>query len=60
MSSGLNSLAAITGEDIIKSIWPNISEERYTTVNKIIGKLSYKLYTLGHKGIQRNNFTFSI
>ncbi|XP_072045449.1 sodium-coupled monocarboxylate transporter 1-like [Amphiura filiformis] len=35
MSSGLNSLAALTGEDIVKAIWPNISEKRYNLVNKV-------------------------
>ncbi|KAJ8021575.1 Sodium-coupled monocarboxylate transporter 1 [Holothuria leucospilota] len=36
VSSGLNSLAAISGEDIIKSIWPNISETRYTIATKLL------------------------
>ncbi|XP_072044749.1 sodium-coupled monocarboxylate transporter 1-like isoform X2 [Amphiura filiformis] len=35
MSSALNSLAAITGEDIVKAMWPNISDTRYTMINKI-------------------------
>ncbi|PIK51100.1 putative sodium-coupled monocarboxylate transporter 1 [Apostichopus japonicus] len=36
VSSGLNSLAAITGEDIIKSIWPDMSEKRYTIAIKLV------------------------
>ncbi|XP_072169927.1 uncharacterized protein [Diadema setosum] len=34
VSSGLNSLAAVTAEDIVKSIWPDMNEKRYTLVTK--------------------------
>eukprot|EP00057_Strongylocentrotus_purpuratus_P029239 XP_011683713.1 PREDICTED: sodium-coupled monocarboxylate transporter 1 [Strongylocentrotus purpuratus] len=34
VSSGLNSLAAVTAEDIVKTIWPNIEEKKYTLVTK--------------------------
>ncbi|XP_041484312.1 sodium-coupled monocarboxylate transporter 1-like isoform X2 [Lytechinus variegatus] len=34
VSSGLNSLAAVTAEDIVKSIWPKIEEKKYTLVTK--------------------------
>ncbi|XP_071839926.1 sodium-coupled monocarboxylate transporter 1-like isoform X2 [Apostichopus japonicus] len=34
VSSGLNALAAITGEDILKSIKPDISEARYALATK--------------------------
>ena len=45
-SSGLNSLAAVTLEDIVKKIYPNLSEERMTTCTKIIA-FSYGLLVLG-------------
>nr|XP_054748057.1 sodium-coupled monocarboxylate transporter 1-like [Lytechinus pictus] len=34
ISSGLNALAAVAGEDIVKSIWPDITDKRYTWVTK--------------------------
>ncbi|KAJ8023599.1 Sodium-coupled monocarboxylate transporter 1 [Holothuria leucospilota] len=36
VSSGLNSLAAMAGEDIVKSISPNISDSKYTIITKLI------------------------
>eukprot|EP00057_Strongylocentrotus_purpuratus_P018647 XP_011673121.1 PREDICTED: sodium-coupled monocarboxylate transporter 2 [Strongylocentrotus purpuratus] len=36
VSSGLNSLAAVTGEDIVKSIYPDMPEEKYTKITKIL------------------------
>ncbi|PIK55051.1 putative sodium-coupled monocarboxylate transporter 2-like [Apostichopus japonicus] len=35
VSSGINALTTITGEDIIKSIWPNIPESTYTIIIKV-------------------------
>ncbi|XP_041484185.1 sodium-coupled monocarboxylate transporter 1-like [Lytechinus variegatus] len=34
VSSGVNSLAAVVGEDIVKSIWPNMKERTYTWITK--------------------------
>ncbi|XP_063960097.1 sodium-coupled monocarboxylate transporter 2-like [Lytechinus pictus] len=34
ISSGLNALAAVAGEDIIKSIWPNMKDSQYTWISK--------------------------
>eukprot|EP00057_Strongylocentrotus_purpuratus_P008362 XP_011662836.1 PREDICTED: sodium-coupled monocarboxylate transporter 1 [Strongylocentrotus purpuratus] len=34
ISSGLNALAAVAGEDIVKTIWPNIEDNRYTWITK--------------------------
>ncbi|XP_006814406.2 sodium-dependent multivitamin transporter-like, partial [Saccoglossus kowalevskii] len=42
VSSGLNSLAAVTGEDIIKQIWPKMDDNKYTKITKILA-LSYGL-----------------
>ncbi|XP_071499638.1 sodium-coupled monocarboxylate transporter 1-like [Diadema antillarum] len=39
VSSGLNSLAAVTGEDIVKSIWPNMSEAKYTKITKMFAAM---------------------
>ncbi|KAJ8033683.1 Sodium-coupled monocarboxylate transporter 1 [Holothuria leucospilota] len=36
VSSGLNSLAAVTAEDIVKPIWPNMQEKRYTLITKML------------------------
>ncbi|XP_038057841.1 sodium-coupled monocarboxylate transporter 1-like isoform X2 [Patiria miniata] len=36
VSSGLNSLAAVTGEDIVKTISPDIEEEKYTKITKAL------------------------
>ncbi|XP_063968606.1 sodium-coupled monocarboxylate transporter 1-like [Lytechinus pictus] len=36
VSSGLNSLAAVTGEDIVKRTWPDMSEEIYTKITKML------------------------
>ena len=40
MSSGLNSLAAVTVKDIVKIIQADMSDERETKLAKIIGKLA--------------------
>ncbi|XP_071479181.1 sodium-coupled monocarboxylate transporter 2-like [Diadema antillarum] len=45
ISSGLNALAAVAGEDIVKKIWPNMSEGRYTRVTKGLA-LFFGLLTL--------------
>ncbi|XP_041484320.1 sodium-coupled monocarboxylate transporter 2-like [Lytechinus variegatus] len=34
MSSAVNALAAVVGEDIVKSIWPNMKERTYTWITK--------------------------
>ncbi|XP_030839471.1 sodium-coupled monocarboxylate transporter 2-like [Strongylocentrotus purpuratus] len=34
VSSGVNSLAAVVGEDIVKSIWPDMKEKTYTWTTK--------------------------
>ncbi|XP_030838997.1 sodium-coupled monocarboxylate transporter 2-like [Strongylocentrotus purpuratus] len=34
VSSGVNSLAAVVGEDIVKSIWPDIKDKTYTWTTK--------------------------
>ncbi|XP_041453782.1 sodium-coupled monocarboxylate transporter 1-like [Lytechinus variegatus] len=34
ISSGLNALAAVAGEDIVKTIWPDMTDKRYTWVTK--------------------------
>lgn len=39
VSSGLNSLAAVTGEDILKAFKPDISEARYAFATKCFGEL---------------------
>ncbi|XP_071964294.1 sodium-coupled monocarboxylate transporter 1-like isoform X1 [Antedon mediterranea] len=36
VSSGLNSLAAVYGEDVVKLIWPNIEERKYTMITKAL------------------------
>lgn len=36
VSSGLNSLAAVTGEDIVKTIKPDLDEFRYTVITKLL------------------------
>lgn len=36
LSSVLNGVAAAIGQDIVKTIWPNMSEKRYTITVKII------------------------
>eukprot|EP00057_Strongylocentrotus_purpuratus_P026355 XP_011680829.1 PREDICTED: sodium-coupled monocarboxylate transporter 2-like [Strongylocentrotus purpuratus] len=41
LSSGVNSLAALSGEDGVKVLWPNISPRKYTKVIKLLGKTSY-------------------
>ncbi|XP_070534914.1 sodium-coupled monocarboxylate transporter 2-like isoform X2 [Ptychodera flava] len=43
VSSGLNSLAAVTGEDIIRQYWKNIPEARYTLITKCLA-LCYGLF----------------
>ena len=42
-SSGLNSLAAVTLEDIVKKIHPNITEQKATMVSKLIGEFTGRL-----------------
>lgn len=37
VSSGLNALAAIAGEDVIKSVWPDISPSLYAITTKVLG-----------------------
>ncbi|KAJ8040721.1 Sodium-coupled monocarboxylate transporter 2 [Holothuria leucospilota] len=39
MSSVLNSLAAMTGQDIVKTIWPNMSEKKFNLVIKVISAI---------------------
>ncbi|KAJ8040723.1 Sodium-coupled monocarboxylate transporter 2 [Holothuria leucospilota] len=39
MSSILNSIAAMTGQDIVKTMWPNISERKYNLVIKVISAI---------------------
>ncbi|XP_041471260.1 sodium-coupled monocarboxylate transporter 2-like [Lytechinus variegatus] len=34
ISSGLNALAAVAGEDVIKGIWPNMKDSQYTWISK--------------------------
>ena len=36
LSSGLSSLAAVTYEDIIKTFFPNLNEEKATSISKIV------------------------
>ncbi|XP_063957351.1 sodium-coupled monocarboxylate transporter 1-like isoform X1 [Lytechinus pictus] len=46
LSSGVNALAAITAEDGVKAIWPNISERNYARVAKILA-LVYGMLAIG-------------
>ncbi|XP_041466145.1 sodium-coupled monocarboxylate transporter 1-like [Lytechinus variegatus] len=46
LSSGVNALAAITAEDGVKAIWPNISEGNYARVAKILA-LVYGILAIG-------------
>ncbi|XP_041483859.1 sodium-coupled monocarboxylate transporter 1-like [Lytechinus variegatus] len=46
ISSGLNAVAAVTTEDLIKPIWPGLSDERYTQLSKLMA-LSYGILTIG-------------
>ncbi|XP_071811310.1 sodium-coupled monocarboxylate transporter 1-like [Apostichopus japonicus] len=39
MSSVLNAIASMTGQDIIKVIWPDISDVKYSVIIKIISAL---------------------
>ncbi|XP_033113679.1 sodium-coupled monocarboxylate transporter 1-like [Anneissia japonica] len=34
VSSGLNSLAAVYGEDVVKLVWPDMEESKYTKITK--------------------------
>ncbi|XP_063958268.1 sodium-coupled monocarboxylate transporter 2-like isoform X1 [Lytechinus pictus] len=36
LSSGLNAMAAVAGEDIIKILWPRIQEKTYTAISKLL------------------------
>ncbi|XP_063958267.1 sodium-coupled monocarboxylate transporter 1-like [Lytechinus pictus] len=36
LSSGLNALAAVAGEDIFKAIWPNLNGRTYTIITKLL------------------------
>nr|XP_054772862.1 sodium-coupled monocarboxylate transporter 2-like [Lytechinus pictus] len=46
ISSGLNAVAAVTTEDIIKPLWPGLSDKRYTQLSKLMA-LSYGILTIG-------------
>ncbi|XP_071480946.1 sodium-coupled monocarboxylate transporter 2-like, partial [Diadema antillarum] len=46
MSSGINSLAAVTGEDFIKSIWTDMKPSTYVWVSKGLA-LCYGILTMG-------------
>ncbi|XP_041479111.1 sodium-coupled monocarboxylate transporter 1-like [Lytechinus variegatus] len=46
LSSGVNSLAAISGEDGVKVFWPNISETNYARVIKCLAVL-YGVVSIG-------------
>ncbi|XP_033644942.1 sodium-coupled monocarboxylate transporter 1-like isoform X2 [Asterias rubens] len=46
VSSGLNSLAAVTGEDIVKTIWPDMDELKYTKVTKCLAA-TYGILCIG-------------
>ncbi|XP_030839684.1 sodium-coupled monocarboxylate transporter 1-like [Strongylocentrotus purpuratus] len=37
ISSGLNAVAAVTTEDVIKPCWPGLSDKRYTQLSKLMG-----------------------
>ncbi|XP_030845995.1 sodium-coupled monocarboxylate transporter 1 [Strongylocentrotus purpuratus] len=45
LSSGVNSLAALSGEDGVKVLWPNISPRKYTKVIKLLA-LVYGLVSI--------------
>ncbi|XP_030839685.1 sodium-coupled monocarboxylate transporter 1-like [Strongylocentrotus purpuratus] len=40
ISSGLNAVAAVTTEDLIKPLWPGLSDKRYTHLSKLMGWFS--------------------
>ncbi|XP_072179667.1 sodium-coupled monocarboxylate transporter 1-like [Diadema setosum] len=46
LSSGVNSLAAVTGEDVIKVLWPNMAPSRYAMVTKLLAVL-FGLLSIG-------------
>eukprot|EP00057_Strongylocentrotus_purpuratus_P026344 XP_011680818.1 PREDICTED: sodium-coupled monocarboxylate transporter 1-like [Strongylocentrotus purpuratus] len=46
LASGLASLSVVTGEDILKAFWPNISLNKYTWILRIL-TLIYGLISLG-------------
>ncbi|XP_063968479.1 sodium-coupled monocarboxylate transporter 1-like [Lytechinus pictus] len=46
ISSGLNAVAAVTTEDLIKPLWPGLSDERYTQLSKLMA-LTYGILTIG-------------
>lgn len=58
ISSGLNSLAAVLWEDILKDIpyFEGMSENRQGLMIKIIGKMFHFIYIIILTGIQRNWF----
>ena len=37
LSSGMNALAAVTAEDGVKLIWPDLKKETYALVTKLLG-----------------------
>ncbi|XP_030855513.1 sodium-coupled monocarboxylate transporter 2 [Strongylocentrotus purpuratus] len=39
LSSGLNALAAVAGQDIIKGIWPRLEGKTYTAITKLLSFL---------------------
>eukprot|EP00057_Strongylocentrotus_purpuratus_P014276 XP_011668750.1 PREDICTED: sodium-coupled monocarboxylate transporter 2-like [Strongylocentrotus purpuratus] len=46
ISSGLNAVAAVTTEDVIKPCWPGLSDKRYTQLSKLMA-LTYGILTIG-------------
>nr|XP_054766894.1 sodium-coupled monocarboxylate transporter 1-like [Lytechinus pictus] len=46
LSSGLTSLSAVTGEDVLKAFWPNISLNKYSWILRIL-TLLYGIVSLG-------------
>ncbi|XP_035685240.1 sodium-coupled monocarboxylate transporter 1-like [Branchiostoma floridae] len=45
MSSGLNALAAVALEDFVKPCFPNLSDERYTWISKVLA-MAFGLLTI--------------
>ena len=41
VSSGLNALAAVVVEDVVKAFWKDLGEARYTLITKCIGNDFY-------------------
>ena len=58
ISSGLNSIAAVILEDIIKAyIAPDISEHKATRATQILGKISFVIFL---KNAFRSSLRFSL